>query len=98
MEQIQNNAANSFKCSKENFELNAISNRQFLKAVKKSRNVFSNVCVAKSMILYLCIQIRSQDVAVSFNARSVRLIPLAYEVFPCMRIEIYGCKGTTHAP
>lgn len=38
-------------------------------------------------------EISSADVKLRLHTRHVRVVPLAYEVFPCMRLEIYGCQA-----
>ncbi|XP_031554917.1 sushi, von Willebrand factor type A, EGF and pentraxin domain-containing protein 1-like [Actinia tenebrosa] len=38
-------------------------------------------------------QISQSDVVVQLNAFAVRLVPRSFNAFPCMRVEIYGCKA-----
>lgn len=43
--------------------------------------------------VYLFQQISQSDVAIQINAFAVRFVPVAFDAFPCMRVEIYGCEG-----
>jgi len=62
-------------------------------------------CCCFSVCLFVCLfaylfanllfsfQISQSDAFIEVNAMVVRLIPLEYDVFPCMRVAIYGCEG-----
>ena len=54
-----------------------------------SYNSYNYFCVNS---LSLSFKISQDDIHLQIRTQYMRIVPLDFVEFPCMRIEIYGCK------